>query len=829
MRSLSNKAHILISALSGISSNSEVSDAVLIQLKQLQTEQLDIVSIVRSFGASKIIRQLRLSAKEPTTVATEDLKWHDGKIFLQSHLLGNQTIFYKAPLPGELQARLAIESIIERFLEYLQKIHYIAVLEESDRHVRLFIPGEVEPDFDQLWYTFLEEVAFSIYGNSKYQLPGLLQTFVLMMNAVTLSDRGFSKLDIPVVTSNQSNVLAALYYAVFQAVKQRQDTRQSKINRLEQELKDPNLSDKERTKKQKDIASREAMQTKELTKYTDNFQKIWGKVLNEQTQVWQDLQECEARLLEQDLTTKERKKLQKQKDKLLSKVIFEQSFVEQKLNLLLKVNNNPFGFIEIDQKVNDEKFKPLQEIAKYFSKTATDQISSAKGDIFALCLLEMYQLLENEQYEPLPQPLLTKQPNLAQVRSPGDDSKDFCYSCGLAIDPKKESWKVARFMFERPYQRRQSSANEGQPQICTSCSVLSFASPLKVSDKSIIIRLDPKNKSGNQSLISEQKLKEYIRMLANKDVHLSAGRYVVLNSDRTNSGDFASQKLGAVQFAIAKVASIFPLDVLKDFDFSLFIQAHEPIPLLSRHLIFIKGLMDNYYQFIIVSGKEVNSNLGESIRYVQQDLSYLADYNITKIANASDVYGMEQVREAYWNVMQNELNLKEHSMNPNESFKRAKRYRDVAALTGLTMAFAQSLDSRTKDQNGNNRDETDREVSKLIEQVEDATSFCYYATLGVDNRVEARLWKNRDNYFVYSQTRELLNALGIEEREGTDEEKGSTWLQLYADDISRAYTHFAENGYSQEREWKELTYQLKLSLYTRFPRLVRPIKSTGDK
>jgi len=46
----------------------------------------------------------------------------------------------------------------------------------------------------------------------------------------------------------------------------------------------------------------------------------------------------------------------------------------------------------------------------------------------------------------------------------------------------------------------------------------------------------------------------------------------------------------------------------------------------------------------------------------------------------------------------------------------------------------------------------------------------------------------------------LLKTLeiSISEREHKDEEKQQTWLNLYADDLMRAYAHFAENGYAQE-------------------------------
>jgi hypothetical protein len=315
-------------------------------------------------------------------------------------------------------------------------------------------------------------------------------------------------------------------------------------------------------------------------------------------------------------------------------------------------------------------------------------------------------------------------------------------------------------------------------------------------------------------------------MLTNKEMHLSAGKYVVLASDRTNKGDLAAPKLGQVQYALAKVASIFPQEVLADFKFCLVLQSSE-IELPSRHLLFIKGLMESYGQSIITGGKEINMSLGDAVRYIQQDLPYLADYSLVKIASISDRLKLEQTRSIYWEE------IKEFMDSNSQLSKRAKLYKDVAALTGLTLAFVNSLERTAEKSLEQQKDPkyAAREVSKIIEKSDDATAFCYYATLGDTTKesVQARLYHNPGNDFIYSQTLALLEELGISGREDKDD-KGSAYVQLYADDVSKAYMHFAnQKDYSQDKGWKELTYNLKLSLYTRFPELVRKLKSTSEK
>jgi hypothetical protein len=241
--------------------------------------------------------------------------------------------------------------------------------------------------------------------------------------------------------------------------------------------------------------------------------------------------------------------------------------------------------------------------------------------------------------------------------------------------------------------------------------------------------------------------------------------------------------------------------------------------------------MEGYSQSIIESGKEINMQLGEAIRYVEKDLPAMAEYTLAKLANLEKRRELEQTRESYANLIQQDVQGF-YMCAKNQLSKRAKLYKDVAALTGLTLAFVESLKNTV--QKSKEPEKAEREVSKIIEKVDDAIAFCYYATLGDEKKtsVQARLYRNSDNYFIYEQTLELLTKVGIENREQTEEtgkQNQQTWLLLYADDVMKAYAHFAENGYSQDKEWKELTYQLKLSLYTRFPELVRKLNSKTEK
>lgn len=839
---------VLVSAIAKKALPEDISKSLIAKLKEkpdvfalalATTEAFDKPDLKRSLNLAKSVKAEGISLK-PDFQGTQ--------VSYQGQIIGQTKILFKSSLPGELQARLAIESAIDRFLEYLQKVHQIVVLDESDRHVQLFIPNQPDtsnPNFEILWNNFIEQVAFSTYGLQKYRLPGLAQTFISMLKSVTLSGRGFSTLEVPILNQEQANVLAGWYFAVWRETKKRQDERQRrKINVLAVELKNLDPSAQEYQSTAKKLQDAEEMQLKEAKKYKDNFQKLAGKLFEEQSETHRELALIDTQLQNAALSKTEVKNLQKQQKKLQVKIILSLESVQQKLKLMHQSGGNPLEFVELDQQQHPHKFKSIAEIAKNFDKTATDQINGTRGDIFSQCITEMYRLLEmtNDQFDPLPPPLLMEQP-VFQVRSPGDESKEFCYSCGIVLDPKTAKWQVLRFMFERPSQRRQSASSEGRPHICASCAALAFASPLKVTDESIVLKLEP----ATEDKVS-LKLKDYLRMLTNKELHLSAGKYIVLAADKTQKGDSASQKLGQVQYAKTKAASILPREVLNDFNFYLLVQGSE-IPLLNRHLIFIKGLLENYGQSIVVDGKEVNKDLGVAVRYVEQDLPVLAEYKLAEKENSFIQQAeLEQVRAEYyqrfWRDVKKESEIVQMNADKqDQSLTRAQLYRDVAALTGLTMPFAEELERTVRDFLTHEaqkqpdkytperiKKEVEREVGKLIEEVHNAPSFCYYAAKGDDHKksVSAKLFLNRENHFIYQRVKELLEQdLKLFGRENQDQKESRTWLNLYANDILMAYAHFADI-YADAKAWKDLTYQLKLFLYTHFPELVRKLKSSRE-
>jgi hypothetical protein len=212
---------------------------------------------------------------------------------------------------------------------------------------------------------------------------------------------------------------------------------------------------------------------------------------------------------------------------------------------------------------------------------------------------------------------------------------------------------------------------------------------------------------------------------------------------------------------------------------------------------------------------------GRAIRHVQHDQLVFAVYELLKAGlmnNESLTYDvaklsqLEQLRKEFnrWLTMDNKS-------------EQAQLFRDVAAMTGLLYAFCDYARSVVQKSGGNTR----IEVRKVIERCSDPYALNY--TVAGNTKSElATLYRNSDMHFSYDMLKDLLAQIGVDaqEREKTTE-KNKISLQVYFDDVVKAYTHLFETRYSTPKDQRDFVYQLKLSLHARFPDLIEP-NQKGD-
>jgi hypothetical protein len=303
-------------------------------------------------------------------------------------------------------------------------------------------------------------------------------------------------------------------------------------------------------------------------------------------------------------------------------------------------------------------------------------------------------------------------------------------------------------------------------------------------------------------------------MLTIGTLNTAAGRYLSLVcTERTAKGVLASVRLGQVVYAIAKLGLELPPDVFRDFRLRFITEGSE-IGLDAAVLFAAAGFLRGYGQRIIVGG-DLNAILGKAVRHMQDGAFYAAEYTIIASGDSfHDEISLENHRKELWEFLKNLAG--EDAMTKNGE-QRAKFYGDVAALTGFLYGFCAALRNKIRQDPEQAEKDIGRIIGKAIEYVDDSPAFFTYTA--VTNNLsseDARLYKDPRHHFLYDQVKSLLTELNLGERER--QEETSPYLQIYFDDITKAYTHFSKpENYGGEREWKEFLYQVKLSLYSRFP------------
>ena len=163
-------------------------------------------------GALHLIRrtsaehQLRKGPQETTDLIGKLSVKEGGVILFQDGQIGKVYDYYRTALPQEIQIRLAYDTLIERFMEFLQRERRAIRLSENQFTVTLFIP-EVDFQLVDEWQQFVEFA---------YSEKELYKSFTLFVNSMKLTDRGFGYVHFPSVTEAMKLWQAAFYIATLE-------------------------------------------------------------------------------------------------------------------------------------------------------------------------------------------------------------------------------------------------------------------------------------------------------------------------------------------------------------------------------------------------------------------------------------------------------------------------------------------------------------------------------------------------------------------------------------------------------------------------------------
>lgn len=693
--------------------------------------------------------------------------WQDQTLWWSTTKLGSLETFYQHPLPQETQAQIAYEIFRMRFFDWLQHHEQAIVIRSNDVMVSIFVPERVNsPDMESAWQRYVIQHAFSA--------AELQKTFVLLLNSTLLSDRGFSIPDMPIVTQDQADILIALFYATLHNVKQR-------LQRLEKE-RTSLLTPAAGTEQPKSLTSKEETTLQQLEKRLTKQHGMYDAALQHFDIVWEK--------------------------------------AKAKQNL---------------------RARRIQELARSYKANATKQLK-VTGNVMAKAVTRMEELLTTESTSSFTLPLLfSRTPPVGSVRSPGDYNKGLCFACGQIIpQPAKRGNRVKytanKLILGSPSQTLQGHFSQVQPEVCPTCAVLAMISPVKMVRSGLVVRLSEWNMSSSDDLDTHKRVRylyeHQLRMLTTGELNVVAGRYLMIScTEQTQDQKPLIQRMGGKEYALFKMASLFPEDVLMHVEVEAFFGT-KPVRLMTRHLVALRFLFDLFptpmdSALRSEAGSQYYAALSDAIRFIEKDQITFALYRFMLGFQRQSTYTTVQR-----SILEHGLRTYQEILHMDDAIQLEERLCDIAGLTGVLLAFVEHVRSNlTKDPRIDPK-QRERELKKLLEEVDNPNQFTYEATgsLSKQNEQSARLWKNQQNHFIYDEARRLLQnyvVADINERESHSDNHVPE-LKFYYDDICKIYAALYKNRYPTQREQRDFTYELKLSLYSRCPDL-RPGNQSDAK
>ena len=692
----------------------------------------------------------------------------DKIVLFKDRKIGKIYSYYRTVLPQEMQIKIAYDSLIERFMGFLQRKKFAIRLFENDLTIQIFVPQiDLNAEFD-LSFEWEEFIKFA------YSEAELYKSFTLLVNSLELTNRGFGYVRFPPATRAMTHWLAAFYIA----------TLRERVLRNADNYKNAN----------------------------DAFRKARDNV-----------KKCQDQLNTNSLTERRRTSIEVKLDDENQKL----NNAMQDRGYALRVNQKELDRIlpGLRDQTNTTDFDHAKRLSHQFNRTGAMQFSygtvKLKSQGGKSSIEDTIVEILNAPIVSLNCPFVSinEIPNII-VRRAGDDAKNLCYSCGKPLPAKQKHQQANRFVLGDPSQRLQSGGSQTQPAVCGECLTIAFGCSIKLTSGAIVLQLAP-----SKQIDRSFSIENHLRMLTLGELNLVAGRYLLINCQEYvgsgNSRTLVSEKIGQVQYTLWRVACIFPVAALRPMKFTLFTGGAE-IPLKTRHFVWL-SLLNEIFSPNLVVGQRDNIPLGQAIRLIQKDEVISAIYRLvtaepTEAKQLSDwsyseKRSLEELREKHCELLKDEQSSKGNKLMS----KQAEFYRDVAALTGLTYAYCDYLRGELRKKE--NPDTVQREVKKLIEKVVNPSFFNYEAS-DVLPGTRATMYCNDDNYFCYAEAKRLLEdtlKLDLSDRQGRTD-KGQESLTIFFDDILNAYAAISQKYYRKAQQ-RKLSYQLKLNLHAKFASL----------
>lgn len=221
--------------------------------------------MLETINATHLIRMLTMvrSHGGPAPLDWSQLTVGNGRAFWDGVLIGELHTYYKTALPYEAQARVAYDVFFDRFAAFISKQCKVVVLQQSDFDLELFLPGKQTFNLEEAWGVFIKAI---------FSADELRRSFVPLVNTIKMTDKGFSAINVPIVSRDQALFLAAFYLVNLESLQKGDKKRQREIDELKESLDAAGSKDRERTEKK--IAKLTGKLGDRLARYGPLYQQV---------------------------------------------------------------------------------------------------------------------------------------------------------------------------------------------------------------------------------------------------------------------------------------------------------------------------------------------------------------------------------------------------------------------------------------------------------------------------------------------------------------------------------------------------------------------------
>lgn len=438
-------------------------------------------------------------------------------------------------------------------------------------------------------------------------------------------------------------------------------------------------------------------------------------------------------------------------------------------------------------------------------------------------IAELEKVIQNCNYESIP----FKQASPADHVQGGDfflgQKYIRCAACGEIIRRRDGLKRLAIFIKDSD-ERPQSGRHKDDLNIfCKRCIATVFLCPVKLAPETLTVRfLEAQSFKGSATpeISVEAELKKYVA----QSLHVHAGNFVSLHLTESVARKPLCQILGVYHYALWKMAVTFPPELFAQ-DFGVEVYPGEEKFLLPRWSVwFVSSLAawDGVFRYNCHGKKDFRPHFAQFLRLVSRKKIFQAFYVLISgglIKNYAQSWRINQLQDI-WKEF--ETILKEDNM-PIPDYPR------IVGFAGLLLPLAERVQASKKTEN-----EKKRALTKLLEEVDRPIQYAYTAARESGSTDFMFCQRPRNRYF-FEKAMELLEWAGEDvanlKNEGeriVNEQEAFSWAKdveqkifICPDQIARvtsALVNENQKPYENEADWRAFAYQVKLALWSMFPR-----------